>query len=120
MERKLLTEYQQNRTNAINAMIARGVMPTEEELRGAGRNALQLGCPEHLLRSVVAKNAALFRARANGSTEQRTVPTSGERFEQWSRSRQVSRMAGEEVQRQRHTQEESQHREQFNNLILGL
>jgi hypothetical protein len=63
MEYKQLTEQQQTRATGINAMIARGVMPTAEQLLGAGRHVLMAGCPEALLRSVVAKNAVVTRSR---------------------------------------------------------
>lgn len=64
MEHKVQAEQQNKRAHTISAMIARGVMPPMEELR-ADRGVLACGCPEHLLRSVVEKNALLTRSRAN-------------------------------------------------------
>jgi hypothetical protein len=67
MEYKLLNEQQKRHTHTINAMIARGVMPSAEEMRAAGRQPE--GFPEHLLRSVVAKNALIHRARAKSGVK---------------------------------------------------
>jgi hypothetical protein len=70
MEQKVLNEHQQKRAVEINDMIARGVLPPMDELR-ASRNVLACGCPEHLLRSVVEKNAR--RARTKTLTNSRRV-----------------------------------------------
>ena len=67
MEYKLLNEQQQRHTHAINRMIARGVMPSAEEMRAAGRQPE--GFPEEMLRSVVAKNALIHRARTNSGVK---------------------------------------------------
>jgi hypothetical protein len=76
-ELKVLNEQQQKRATGINGLIARGVMPTRDDLRAAGRNVLDCGCPESLLQSVVAKNAE--RRNAPPRVELRT-----ERKQKWA------------------------------------
>src|SRR5215472_3277743 len=70
LEIKLLTETQAKRMYAINDRISRGIMPGESELRDT-RSVLACGCPEALLRSVVAKNATLVQERRNRRAQAR-------------------------------------------------
>jgi hypothetical protein len=78
MEHSLLNEQQQKHADVVTRMIARGVMPTDEELR-ATRAVLACGCPEVLLRSVVAKNAVVARSRSSRSLKfSRTAQTRGD------------------------------------------
>jgi len=77
MELKLLTESQAKRMHVINDRISRGIMPSESELRDT-RSVLACGCPESLLRSVVAKNARMQERRSRRVHPRQVHPRQGE------------------------------------------
>jgi hypothetical protein len=117
-EHHLLTDSQQKRAVALNAMIARGEMPTMNELRDT-RSVLACGCPESLLRSVIAKNAMLTRERtACAEIRSGTAPVVKREF--LFPSIADMRRKEDRERRKAEARRDAAHRERFNKLILSL